>query len=131
MLDSRHRGLRFLPKHPDVDRNLAPAKQEQPAFFEDLLRDRLGSRLGIGIVVRQKQNPHRKIPLLVKGMAKPCDLRDKQLVGDLRYQPSAIARLGIRIERAAMHQAANRTKPNPENPVRASSAYLRNKAYAT
>jgi hypothetical protein len=30
-----------------------------------------------------------------------------------------------------MHQAANRTKPYPENPVRTSPAYLRNTTHTT
>ena len=46
-------------------------------------------------------------------------------------EPGAIARLGIRIERPTMHQAANRTQPYPENPVRTSPAYLRNTTHAT
>ena len=92
-------------------------KRKSPALLEHFLSDRLGSSLGIGIVVRQKHHAHGEIPFLVKRVTQSGDFGHEKLVGNLRYHACAVPRLRIGIERATVHQIANRTKSKPKNPV--------------
>ena len=128
MLNAWHGHLRLLAKHPNVDRNLTPAEKKEAPFLEDFLGNCLGARLGIRIVVRKKQHPDTKIPLLIQGVAQPGHFRNKELVGDLCDHPGAVSRFGISIQGPSMHEAANRSKSDTKNAIGATSAYLRNKA---
>ena len=108
LLDSRHRALRFLAQDPEIDGHFAPAEQEEVPFRDDLLRDRLGARLGVGVIVRQKDEADPEVALLEELVAEPLHLRHQDLVGDLRHDARAVAGLRIGIHGAAMGQMAER-----------------------
>src|SRR5579862_5882296 len=54
LLDARHRALRLLAQHAEIDWHLAPAEEEEVALRDDFLGDRLRARLRIGIVMREE-----------------------------------------------------------------------------
>ena len=103
MLDSRHGRLRLLAEHTNIDRHLAPPEEKEPALLEHILCDRLGPRLGVGIVVRQKHHADRKIRFLVQRVTQSGDLGNKKLVRNLGDQSGAIPCLRIGIKRPAVH----------------------------
>ena len=122
LLDARHGELRLVAEHVDVDRHLAPAKEEQAARGEHLFGDRLGARLGIGVVVRQKDEADAEVLVLIKMVAQAARFLAEDFVGKLREQARAVAGFGVGVERAAMPQVAERLDAVLEDPVGAFAA---------
>ena len=112
----------FSPQHVDVDGHLAPAEEEQPARFEHFLRDRLGARLRVGVVVGQEDEAHAQVGVLVEVVAQAADLVAKNLVGQLREQARAVARLGVGVERAPVDEIAQRLQAVAQHTVGAFAA---------
>ena len=130
MLDERHGGLRLFAKDMVVDRNGAPAEHEKLAFFQHLLSDRPRPRRGVFVVGGQEHHAHTEVGRIVKRVPEARNLGGENLVGDLCAYARAVARLGIGVERTAVHQAANRGQRRAQDFVGALAADLRDKSDA-
>ena len=64
--------------------------------------------MGVGVVVREKEEADAEIGFLEKAMPKLLHLGGEKLVGYLRRDPGTVARLGIGIDRTAVSEIAER-----------------------
>ena len=130
LLHARQSRCGLLAEHVDIDRHLAPAEEEEPALRDHFLDRRLGARLRVGVVVREENLPHREVALVKELVAELLDDRLENLVGDLGRNARAVARLHVRIHRAAMGQIAQRLERVFQHLVRALSTDLRDETDA-
>jgi hypothetical protein len=82
------------------------------------------------IRAREKHHPNAEITLVVQMVAELDHFRHENLIRDLSGDPRAIASLRIRVERAAMHQIAERIDTEVQNFIRTNPADLGDKADA-
>jgi hypothetical protein len=64
-----------------------------------------------------------------KFVPEPGDLRDKDLVRDLRHHPRAISRLCVRVDCAAVCEAAKRLQSITKHLIRPLTVDLRDETY--
>src|SRR5450631_1151916 len=78
LLDSGHRELALFAKDQNIERNFAPAELEKFTVLQNFFDDGFGSRLRIGVVVRQEDKSDSQVLIIVQSMAELGDLFTKE-----------------------------------------------------
>jgi hypothetical protein len=130
MFDLRTAGEGDFTQRLDVHRHFAPADAGDAALVGHFSSQRLDRGDRLRVFSRKKEHRHGQIGVVFQSVAQLRRRLAEQRVGDLCQHARAVARLHVRVHRAAVRHAANRRQRVIQDLIAAFSLQMGDRAHA-